>query len=316
MKMKRHAILIMMHKNPEQVARLVKYFPADYCVCFIHVDAKAGVSKEHFRELLDAAGDSGKQAVILDKSISGVLACWSLVEVSIELMKAAMSYEQVSNHRFDWFRLLSGQDYPLKPFTEYEAYLEQEKNEYMGLQFLQEDQHIRDKFARWRNPIPRQYAADHPRDKLGNRMRIGISHVAEVLRTKFCGSPGEYLMKHGIVPAGGPSWWTISHELVGLILQDYTEDGMITQVIKQTATPEESYVQTVFVNSPLYEGKKTWNLTIANFGRREQQITGHTHPFRKEDFDELMACGDYFARKFDISVDAEILDLIDQRIYL
>ncbi len=313
--MKRHAILIMMHKNPEQVARLVKYFPADRCVCFIHVDTKADFPKSRLRAALNQAGESGKQAVVLDDSISGVLACWSLVEISIALMQAAVAYETEKGIRFDWFRLLSGQDYPLKPFAEYEAYIEQEQNEYMGLQFMEEDQHIRDKFARWRNPNPRQKAADNPKRTLQNKLSIGASHVYEVVKTKFAGSPGACLVKHGLVPAGGPSWWTISHNLVDEILQEYAKNGIITQVIKQTATPEESYIQTVFVNSPLYQGKKTWNLTIANFGRREQLVTGHTHPFHKEDFEELMTCGDFFARKFDVKEDVEILDLLDQRIY-
>jgi len=313
--MRRHAILIMMHKKPEQVVRLVKYFPADRCVCFIHVDEKAAFPKSQLRDALDQAGEPGKQAVILDTSISGVLACWSLVEISIALLQAAVAYEKEKGIRFDWFRLLSGQDYPLKPFAEYEAYIESEQNEYMGLQFMEEDQHIRDKFARWRNPSPRQKAADAPEHSLQNKLSIGVSHVYEVAKTRLVGTPGAYLVKHGFVPAGGPSWWTISHSLVDEILQEYGKNGMITQVIKQTATPEESYIQTVFVNSPLYQGKKTWNLTIANFGRREQPVTGHTHPFHKEDFEELMACGDYFARKFDVEEDAEILDLLDQRIY-
>jgi len=310
--MTRHAILIMMHQNPKQVARLVHYFPADRCVCFIHVDSKSGIDKCELRQCLDQVGENGKQTVILKKSLSGVLACWSLVEISIELLKEAVSYEKEKGIKFGWFRLLSGQDYPLKPFDEYETYIDSNPNEYMGLQLLEEDQHIRDKFARWRNPAPREYAANHPKSIIFNKSYIGVSHVLEVIKTKLIGTPAEYLQKHEIIPAGGPSWWTISHALVGEILQEYSENGMITQVIRQTATPEESYIQTIYINSKLYHGLKTWNLTIANFGRREQVVTGHTYPFRKEDYEELVTCGDYFARKFDESVDSEILDLLDQ----
>ena len=46
-----------------------------------------------------------------------------------------------------------------------------------------------------------------------------------------------------------------------------------------------------------------------------KKVTGHTYPFRKEDYDELMNCGDFFARKFDTDVDSEILDMLDKRIY-
>ena len=47
------AILIMMHKNPEQVVRLVRYFPDDRCVCFIHVDKKCRINLKKFQENMD-----------------------------------------------------------------------------------------------------------------------------------------------------------------------------------------------------------------------------------------------------------------------
>lgn len=310
--MKKHAILIMAHKNTNQIVRLVRFFPEGRCVCFIHIDAKSSIDKDELKARLE---EENANAIILDESISGVLACWSLVEVSILLLKQALQYERENKIRFDYFRLLSGQDYPIKSFAEYDAFLKEKPDEYVGVQFADEEQEVRDKFLRWRNPRPREYAALHPEHKLWNIISIGGSHLYEVVKTKLIGTPEAYLLKHDVKPVGGPSWWTISHKLVDEILEEYEKNGVITQVISQTATPEESYIQTIYVNSALYKGDRPGNLTIGNYGRREQEVTGHTYPFRKEDYDELMTCGDFFARKFDTEVDAEILDLLDKRIY-
>ena len=53
------AILIMMHKNPEQVVRLVRYFPDDRCVCFIHVDKKCRINLKKFQENMDRENKRG-----------------------------------------------------------------------------------------------------------------------------------------------------------------------------------------------------------------------------------------------------------------
>lgn len=310
--MKNHAILIMAHKNPDQIIRLVRFFPKNQCVCFIHIDAKSSIDKNELKTQFE---NEKANAIVIDESISGVLACWSLVEVSILLLKQAIQYEREHQIRFDHFRLLSGQDYPIKSFSEYDTFLNEKPDEYVGIQFADEEQEVREKFLRWRYPRPREYAALHSKRKLWNTISIGWCHLFEIVKTRIIGTPEEFLIKHHVKPVGGPSWWTISHNLADEILDEYEKNGMITRVIRQTATPEESYIQTIYANSALYKGERPGNLTIGNYGRREQRVTGHTYPFRKEDYDELMNCGDFFARKFDMDVDSEILDMLDKRIY-
>ena len=55
-------------------------------------------------------------------------------------------------------------------------------------------------------------------------------------------------------------------------------------------------------------------MTYAYFFDDEHEPTGHPYILRKDNFDMLKSRKELFARKFDIEVDSEILDVIDEYI--
>lgn len=96
------------------------------------------------------------------------------------------------------------------------------------------------------------------------------------------------------------------------------------EMIKWVAAPEEMYFQTVLMNSP-FRGRIEVNSknviaqnckTYANFNPAGKPFTGHPYIFTIEDVDELETLsGDhYFARKFDATVDDDVLDRLDETI--
>ena len=295
------AILIMMHKNPEQVIRLLRYFPEDRCACFIHVDKKARIDLENFRRQVAAAHS---RAFVIKKRISGVLACWSLVQVSMELLIAAKRYDEGHHAGFRYYRLLSGQDYPIKPFAEYEKLLEENyPKEFIGKELYDESQHVRI-MAEWNKMA-------------GLRVpTTAFLHGWEVLWTKMAGSPKQYLERRGLRISGGPSWWSITDRLTEELIRVYgDEKNEINRVVRHIATPEEAYVQMVYINSAFFNPEKTYNLTIGNYGTHGEPVTGHTYCWHADDIRELLASGCYFARKFDPGEDSRILDLLDLELY-
>jgi len=309
----KQAILIMMHKNPEQVIRLVRYFPSDRCVCFVHVDKKADIDIESFQKKLNDVHD---KCHIIDTRISGTLACWSLVEISIELLKAAKQYSIDYHYDFKYYRLLSGQDYPIKSFAEYEDFL---KNHYpqnfMGVEFYHESKHVRDKFSRWRYSFVREWLNEHCKIGWFREGGYVCVHLLEKIITFIKGTPYTVLKKSGYNVAGGPSWWNLTDRFVDYFLCEIARNVFWISVVRNTATPEESVVQMSYVNSPCYDAKPTYNMTVGNYGRREQIVNGHTYPWRIEDKEELINSDCFFARKFDPMVDCEILDELDKIIY-
>ena len=96
------AYLIMCHKNPNQVNRLISKLQSDNSVCFVHVDSQADFT-------LEKMGGG----VLTKKRYHGALGSYSLVQISDELMRCAKEYEKEKGVHFSYFCLMSGQDYPL-----------------------------------------------------------------------------------------------------------------------------------------------------------------------------------------------------------
>ncbi len=303
------AILIMMHKEPEQVMRLIKYFPKDRCTCFIHIDKKADFDVAVFRERLEK---QYRHCVILEKRISATLANWTLAQVSIELLKAAVTYEKEQGIHFSYYRLLSGQDYPIRSFQEYEAFLEKNyPQNYLGIDLIEDLKHIKDKFSRWRYWRIRNVIDCHVRNAQIRKIMLLPVFTWEIILTKVWGTPQKILERRGYRIAGGPSWWNLSHDFVHYFLSVVEKDKKLISVIQKTATPEESIIQTVYANSDFYrQGEVTWNLTIGKY-----KENGHTDFWEKEEVQVLLDSNCFFARKFTQSVSGELLDILDKKIF-
>lgn len=308
------AILIMMHKNPEQVVRLVRYFPDDRCVCFIHVDKKCRINLKKFQENMDR---ENKKCIILNERLSGQLANWSLAEISLVLIKAAYQYSLETGIIFSYYRLLSGQDYPIRPFREYEKFLEENyPKEFMGIDHYEDGiSHIRDKFTRWRFNGVRNVLSQIIKSNTLYKVCLIPFYFIEVLWTKIAGTPYERMRKEGYIVAGGPSWWNITDRLAAYIVDQVEQKSHLIDIVEHTATPEESIIQVLYANSPWYEKARTYNLTIGNYGRRGEKATGHTYLWKEEDIPELINSDCFFARKFDICVDSKVMDRMDELIY-
>jgi hypothetical protein len=77
---------------------------------------------------------------------------------------------------------------------------------------------------------------------------------------------------------------------------------------RSTVIPDESFFQSVLAANPELE------LCDRNLQYDRWPTGAEPHPsvLRGEDFDRLVASGAHFARKFDLDVDAGILDRLDQ----
>lgn len=312
----KHAILIMTHTKPNQVKRLLRYFPEDKCVCFLHVDSKADFDYQSFKKEVE---DEFSNCIVLEKRLSGILACWSLVEVTMLLLKEAYFYGKQNRIHFDYYRLLSGQDYPIRTFELYDDLLNSEyPRNFVGVEWPNRRNHVEMKFARWRMDSIREWAYNLTRMRVAGKVLVGVVHTIELLVAVLGFTPRSYCEKRGINVAGGASWWTITNQFAEYVINRYDEKDIITSICQNLATPEEIYFQLLYVNSSFFQldkNKKHYNLTYCNYGRRQQVVDGHTHPWVTADYDELILSDCFFARKFDMELDCEILDLLDLNIY-
>ena len=108
----------------------------------------------------------------------------------------------------------------------------------------------------------------------------------------------------------GSDWFTLSYKCLEYIQQFIEDNPKFLKYYQKTIHASESFVHTILMNNH--------SLKICNDNIRYIQwhspdskspITLRTH-----DFDRIVSSNKLFARKFDINVDTQILDMLDQHI--
>ena len=133
--------LILAHKNPQQLARMIKTLDDGNSKFFIHLDAKTPI--EPFTAQLE-----DEHIVFIPKRERCVWGDFSIVLATIHLMEAAA---KAQNKGF--FILMSGQDYPIKPIGELDAFLEENAQcdfiDYLPLEQKWKPKMVKDKLAHY-----------------------------------------------------------------------------------------------------------------------------------------------------------------------
>jgi Core-2/I-Branching enzyme len=108
---------------------------------------------------------------------------------------------------------------------------------------------------------------------------------------------------------GGSTWWCLSRAFVEHLVAPETR-ARVDRFFRTTACPDEVYVQTVLMHEPRFASRVLPPLTYVRFDR----TVSADHPliWTASDLPELRGSGCYFARKFDATVDATVLDALDE----
>lgn len=316
-----HAALIMAHKNKKQLIRLIKAVSTDNIDIFVHLDVKWKLTKQEIVEIENCANN----VFIVKKRIHGVLDRFSLPQIELNLIDAALKREKTANIRYAYFILLSGQDYPIKsneyiqrflatqypkPLIDYDAAIE--GNWVWGKYQL----------TKWDNKI----TEIQKRRKKGiiRTFEVGFCVMAYKIEKFFRKTPWQRLEKSGIEIYGGSQWWTLPHETIDFIKEQLKRNARVVRQLKRAWTPEENFFQTLALNSPSKKyivkdddifdtGKGNFKaITYCNFITPKKPFRGHPHIIIEEDYERIISKKALFARKFDIETDEKILDLIDE----
>lgn len=104
------AAMIMCHKNLEQVHRLVQALSHPEIDIFVHIDQKCTEDYQITR------ANSGA-LYFVENRISGYLDDRSLIDITLSMIKLAKSVEEKKCKHYEYFMLLSGQDYPIRDMS-------------------------------------------------------------------------------------------------------------------------------------------------------------------------------------------------------
>lgn len=299
------AVLMLVHKNIEQVERLITRLKHDDIDIFIHVDKKCEFSPS----------DISDPKVIFTKNRFDVgLFEFSMVDAEMELIRTARQYRQ-----YDYYVLLSGQCYPLMHINKIFDFLsEQYPTPFIeilptdGKKFERIFKHVytlkRFKLASY--AFLRQHFS-HRAFLILRYIPGGLAATISWLKELFVKSPRVRLKKMKQFPYFGPQWWILPDVIIDEIYPLF-ENKKFCNIISDCFSCDETFFQTAIMMNPQraklilgenkeYRNKK--NFTIFD--------GGHPIILTEQNYEQLISSNMLFARKFDINVDSKILDKLD-----
>ena len=297
--------LILAHKNPLQLGRMIERLDDGASKFFIHLDAKTPI--EPFAACLE-----GAHIRFIDKRERCVWGDFSIVRATIHLMEAASKEQGV-------FILMSGQDYPIQSQGYINDFLESNK----GFDFIE----IEPLEEKWKPKMVKDklehYHILHSEERGHSNCYAPFAHcsVFQKLRTLMHLLKGRLSVKNfrllcslpkRVAPFerqyAGSQFWAFSERTFYAVLNYIREHkAALEEYYKYTSSPDEIYFHSVLMNLVAKDStiKLKDPITYVNYFRKN-------NVFVTEDFDKLTSeKGKLFARKFDTDIDIEILNKLD-----
>ncbi|KRE04308.1 glycosyl transferase [Bosea sp. Root381] len=272
------AYLVLVHRYSAQFKRMFKsiYDPKNHYL--IHIDKNSGPELENnIRHFLSYFSNSAV--------LEGRRALWggySLVDA--ELRGIAQLLEMGANWEF--FINLSGQDYPLKSQEEIATFLKRNR----GKEFIK--------------VLDQRKARPETMQRVG---RYVVEFEKRIVRTPF---PHSFMS--GVSPYIGNQWMIVSRRFCEFVSHD-PQAKRYKAFYRNTFIPDEGFFQTVMMNTAGHGEIVNDDLRMIDWVP-DGDIKLRPRTFTAEDATELLASPCLFARKFDSTVDDEILDMIDDRL--
>lgn len=277
----RIAFIILAHKQPSQLQRLLQRLAHPGVDCYVHVDAKCDL--QDWETAL-----SLPQVYTVPERVKVTWAGWSILQATLNSMRAVME----SGERYGYITLLSAQDYILKPVGYIYDFLNSRQGS--GEQFI--------------NVISDEALAPMM-SKMNNYHFVEYNFPGKY---KFAGLLTALLPKRrpplGFKLYCGSAWWTLTPDCVEYCLQFEKAHPQLYRYFKYTWGSDEFLIQTILMNGPYREQVTGDNLHYIDWSAGKE----HPKTFGPEDLIKLQGSGKLFARKFDAEKGAAVMDLLDE----
>jgi hypothetical protein len=279
------AYIISAYKNPEQLIRLVRALNERSTSFWVHVDKRT--DDPIFRQMVCGLHDVGNVRFLPRHRCSW--GGFGHVAATLEGIDAIVS----GGTDVDYVILATGQDYPIKANSRIEEFLE----DHVGAAFLD---HFPLPHDAWQNGGLDRIRAWHFRI-FRRHVRIPPAAVSPLGRR----------FPRGFTPFGGSSYWCLPRECVNYIDRMTHKNPALVRFFEYVDVPDEIFFQTVLLNSPYRDIIVNDNLRHIDW---KDPTAGSPAVLTRSDFPALAESPKLFARKFDVRVDAGILDMIDERL--
>ena len=283
---KKHAYLILAHKNWDQVGMLLQLLDDRRNDIFIHIDK----SKEPSQDIKNRLSQSTRFSAV--HFVDNVWVRWGdygIVQAELNLLGAAVL------HGYNYYHLLSGMDLPLKTQDEIHAFFGQHD----GYEFVSFSS------PKWHEKFKERYEYYLPfyigNKETGNFWGYKFNKILRILQ-QLVGINRIRNRSFG----GGSQWFSITHDFARYVVD---HAGLVYKWYKMTFIPDESFLQSLVIEAGIKE--KLFKPESGSGFNANMRLTdwdrGDPYTYRSEDFSSLKASRLLFARKFDETVDREII---------
>ncbi|GAB1542692.1 beta-1,6-N-acetylglucosaminyltransferase [Scytonema sp. NUACC21] len=299
--------LIQSHKNPEQIYRLIntiKKSSPDSLVLVSHDFSCSDLDVAKLNHLLEVQVISGL----------GGRGDFSIVQGYLDAVNWLLS----QNISFDWLTNISGQDYPTKPLsqvktflagTQYDGFLE-----YFKVFSKESHWSLREGYNRYFYKYQKiKSLSELPEWAKGLVTPVKIiNYVQPFFRLNpaygMVGVRSSVPFDENFICYGGSFFCTLSGKCVKYLYEFYQSHPEIIDYYRGVGVSDESFIQTVLVNSGLFNLCND-NKFYFDFSRTRN---GRPRLLTTDDYLPIVQSNAHFARKFDANEDSKILDLLDE----
>ncbi|MGY4384238.1 hypothetical protein ACVWYN_001264 [Pedobacter sp. UYP24] len=274
--------VILVHKNPWQVKRLVASLSHTDSLIFLHVDKKVNI--DPFKAELTLPN-----VHFVKKRVSVNWGGFSQIEAVINSFKELIEVLP----EVQYVNLLSGQDYPIKCISRFHKFLDVNPGyAYMEFQSFEDP---------WVVAALERFNKYH----FSDTNFLGKFMIEKLITALF----PKRVFPENFKLAGRSQWFTIDGECLNYILYFISNKKSLYRKFKYSWGADELVFQTILYNSHLKDKLVNNNLRYIDWS--DNQSSPKTITI--DDKTKLIDSTAYFARKFDINVDEEILDFLDEQ---
>jgi hypothetical protein len=290
--MKTHAFLILAHKQPQLLARIMKVLEKSNHYFFVHVDAKTNIDD------FITSTDGIKNLHFIENRVKVYHRGMSIVDAEMQLLNCA--HRQYGG--YDYYHLISGQCYPLRTNEQFDEFFENTDESFMCFD--------RGEFAASMQKHYK-YCADefhfNNTDTLGSRVyeKLRLGKILSLFwhRSKIKGY------------TGGWQWFDWTNRVAEYVLDYMQKHEEYYKRFNHTGSPDEHIFVTLLSD-------KIQELKVSPY-EPLRYVSWHANhhvetEYRPYDLDErdyqyIIGTATFFCRKVVFPVSEKLLDMIDEQ---
>ncbi len=308
--------MILAHKNPGQLSRLVKVLRAERTYFYIHIDKNTNIEpfKRNLKECDSVRFSSDSERRVTPWGDIGI------IEATLNMLRRI-----IADGRKGICVLLSGQDYPIRSNKEIRFFFEKNK----GINFIELFKVPTHRWAGegFRRINTYKFNLSNKRedfvllpsifDKMFYTLKT-FKQIFKALKRQKVDVFFRILNKRRfpdyVSPYGGEHWWALTTDTVKKVLAFVDEHPDYLEYHRNTLCVDEIFFHTIVGNT--YEDEKNLvkqKIVYVDWERIDAPLPA---TLQKKDLPFLKSISKnyLFARKFDEHLDAKILDLIDTQL--